>query len=69
MDRSASYREFWPRYLGEHRRAPNRYLHFLGTCISLYGLAGTVASGAWWLAPAAILCGYAVAGRLPASET
>jgi len=61
MDRSTSYREFWPRYLGEHRRPRNRYLHFLGTCTGLYVLAGAVASETWWLAPVAVVCGYAFA--------
>lgn len=59
--RSASYREFWPRYLGEHRRAASRALHFAGTCLGLYLLAGAVAAGDWRLVPAGLLCGYACA--------
>lgn len=61
MERSASYREFWPRYLGEHRRARTRHLHFLGTCLGLYLLAGALASGSWGLTLAALVCGYAFA--------
>ncbi len=59
--RSGSYREFWPRYLGEHRRAATRALHYTGTCLGLFLLAGAVARGDWRLAVAALVCGYAFA--------
>ncbi|MEQ8354943.1 MAG: DUF962 domain-containing protein [Kiloniellaceae bacterium] len=61
MPRSANYREFWPRYLDEHRREPTRQLHFAGTCLGLFLLAGAIASGNWWLALAAVISGYAFA--------
>jgi len=61
MDRSRTYREFWPRYLGEHRRAATRGLHFAGTCLGLVLLAGAVAAADWRLAAAALACGYAFA--------
>ena len=50
MIRSKSYREFWPRYLDEHRRGATRVLHLAGTCLALFLLAG-----------AAPVCGYAFA--------
>ncbi|NIA68234.1 DUF962 domain-containing protein [Pelagibius litoralis] len=61
MERSETYRAFWPRYLGEHRNAATRGLHFLGTALGLVLLAGGVASGIWWLFPLALICGYAFA--------
>jgi hypothetical protein len=61
MNRSKTYRDFWPRYLGEHRRAATRALHLAGTCLGLVLLAGAVAAGDWRLAAAAAVCGYAFA--------
>ena len=70
MPRSRTYREFWPRYLGEHARAATRALHFAGTGLDphvlivialTFLLAGAVAAGSWWLAVAALVCGYAFA--------
>ena len=61
MVRSKTYGEFWPRYLGEHRRAPTRALHFTGTCLGLILLAGAFATGDWRLALAALVWGYAFA--------
>jgi len=61
MNRCKTYRDFWPRYLGEHRRAGTRALHIAGTCLGLFLLAGAVAAGDWRLAVAAPLCGYAFA--------
>ena len=59
--RSTSYREFWPRYLDQHRLAATRALHLAGTCLGLILLAGAVAAADWRLAVAAPLCGYAFA--------
>ena len=61
MERSKTYEAFWPRYLAEHGKAATRSLHFLGTALGLVLLAGGVASGQWWLFPAALVCGYAFA--------
>lgn len=61
MQRSASYGDFWPRYLGEHRGAATRALHYGGTALALFLLAGAVASGAWWLAAVGLASGYALA--------
>lgn len=61
MERSKTYQAFWPRYLGEHRAAATRGLHYLGTTLGLFLLAGGIASGLWCLFPAALVCGYAFA--------
>jgi len=61
MPRSKSYGEFWPRYLDEHTRAETRALHFAGTCLGLFLLAGAVAATDWRLAAAALVSGYAFA--------
>ena len=51
------YRDFWPYYVGEHRRSANRLLHFFGTSLALAcGLLGLMAD-AWFLA-AAPVAGY-----------
>jgi hypothetical protein len=61
MARSGSYREFWPRYLGEHRRGATRSLHLAGTCLCLLLIAGAVAAADWRLVAVGLLCGYAFA--------
>lgn len=59
--RFASYGDFWPHYLREHRRAQTRALHYAGTAIGLACLAAAaVRAEPWWLA-GALLAGYAPA--------
>ena len=61
MTRFASFREFYPFYLEEHRNVVSRRLHFIGSCGALACVALAVARGnPWWLL-AALLCGYAFA--------
>ncbi len=43
--RIASFKEFWPFYVSQHRRHGTRVLHFAGTTIGLLFLARAVASG------------------------
>lgn len=59
--RSASYREFWPRYLAEHRRAGTRALHLAGIGVALVLLLAALVFGSWWLAAAALIAGYGFA--------
>ena len=42
--RSRTYREFWARYLDEHRLAAPRGLHIAGTCLGLFLLPGAAAA-------------------------
>ncbi|HET6397342.1 MAG TPA: DUF962 domain-containing protein [Pseudoxanthomonas sp.] len=61
MARFASFREFYPFYLDEHRNRTSRRLHFAGSCGALLFLGLALWSGsAWWL-PAALACGYGFA--------
>ena len=59
--RFATYRDFWPHYLREHRRRQTRALHYAGTALGLACLAASVlAAEPWWLA-GALVAGYAPA--------
>ena len=59
--KAASYREFWPLYLAEHRRPATRGLHYLGTGLGLALLALAPILGDWRLLPAALVAGYGFA--------
>ncbi|MGY0613362.1 MULTISPECIES: Mpo1-like protein [unclassified Luteimonas] len=61
MARFASFREFYPFYLDEHRNRTSRRLHFLGSCGALGFVAAAIigADPRWLLA--ALACGYAFA--------
>lgn len=59
--RLASYGEFWPFYLNEHRKPTTRRLHYIGTALGLALLAIAVVSQNWWLLLAALVSGYAFA--------
>ena len=59
--RLASYGEFWPFYLNEHRKPLTRRLHYVGTALGLALLALAIATQAWWLLLAALISGYAFA--------
>jgi len=59
--RYASFREFYPFYLSEHRNRICRRLHFTGSTLVLITLAWLAVSGHWtlcWLLP---LFGYGCA--------
>jgi hypothetical protein len=56
--RIATYADFWPYYLGEHRQPRTRALHFLGTGLGIAVLVGAIAAQAWWFLLAALVCGY-----------
>jgi hypothetical protein len=57
----ASFGEFYPYYLSEHRRSGTRRLHFAGTLLVLVALGCVLATQRWvflWLLP---LFGYGFA--------
>ena len=57
----ASFREFYPYYLGEHANVACRRLHFVGSCMVLGFVAAVFATGnPWWLL-AAVFSGYGCA--------
>ena len=61
MPRFASFREFYPFYLSEHRHPVSRRLHFFGSCGVLGLLVAAAITGNGWLLLAALLCGYGFA--------
>ncbi|MGH7031541.1 MAG: Mpo1-like protein [Stellaceae bacterium] len=56
-----SYSQFWRRYLGAHRDARTRGLHYLGTSCGLAALAAAAATRDWRWLPAAPVVGYGCA--------
>ena len=61
MRRFASFREFYPFYLGEHAHPVSRRLHFIGSCGVLVLLAVALWQRNGWWVLAALLCGYGFA--------
>jgi hypothetical protein len=61
MSRFATFRQFYPFYLDEHRNAVSRRLHFVGSCGVLLLVAFALVRGQprWLLA--ALVCGYGFA--------
>ena len=59
--RCETYAEFWPFYLGKHRRSGTRALHLLGTGLGLVLLAAAIATRDWGLLMAAVIAGYGFA--------
>ncbi|OHE85257.1 MAG: hypothetical protein A2579_06865 [Lysobacterales bacterium RIFOXYD1_FULL_69_11] len=61
MRRIASFREFYPFYLDEHRHPVSRRLHFVGSCgVLVLLLVAVLTMNAWWLL-VALACGYGCA--------
>ena len=59
--RFASFREFYPFYLGEHGDRRCRRLHFIGSLLVLASIVVAIATrNAWWLV-GALLFGYGCA--------
>lgn len=56
--RIASFREFWPYYVGEHRLPVCRGLHYFGTSVALTTLAYAIWTRTLWLVPIALVFGY-----------
>ena len=59
LQRFTTFAEFYPFYLGEHRNATCRVLHFCGTSIGLALMLYALWSGAYWLIAVALIQGYA----------
>ena len=59
--RFATFREFYPFYLSEHRDRNCRRMHFAGSSFALaFIVAAIVTRNPWWLL-AALICGYGFA--------
>jgi hypothetical protein len=61
MTRSATYKEFWPRYLREHARPGTRRLHYLGTGAGLVAAVYALATQTWAALLILPLAGYGLA--------
>jgi hypothetical protein len=59
--RFASFREFYPFYLSEHRNATCRKLHFVGTSLALGLLLAAIVTPYGWLALGIPFAGYGFA--------
>jgi hypothetical protein len=56
-----TYREFWPYYLNEHKRAATRALHLAGTAAATILLIAGLLAGNPFLLLGAVFAGYAPA--------
>ena len=56
--RIASFQEFWPYYVGEHRLPVCRGLHYFGTSLSLLTVTYAIWTRTFWLVPIALVLGY-----------
>lgn len=54
----ASFEEFWPFYVGEHKKKATRLLHFAGTTAALGCVAGGIVFKKRWLFALAPVAGY-----------
>ena len=59
--RFATFREFYPFYLSEHRNATCRKLHFAGSTLVLALIAAAASTGEWWLLALVPIAGYGFA--------
>ena len=59
--RIASFREFWPFYVREHRKSVTRALHFVGSTFVLAIAAAAVVTDRPWLLLAMPIVGYGFA--------
>jgi hypothetical protein len=59
--RIPDFENFWPFYVGQHRRPGTRYLHFLGTTLALLLVGAAIATHHAYLYAWAVLSGYGFA--------
>ena len=59
--RIETYAEFWDFYVREHSQPLTRYLHFVGTMLSLVITVWIIRSGSWLYFPLTLIVGYAFA--------
>ena len=57
----ASFAEFWPLYVGEHRRPGCRVMHYLGASAAIAFLLWTLWAGNLWLLLGIPVAGYGLA--------
>ena len=43
------YADFWPFYLGQHKKPVTRALHYFGTGLGIGCLIAAIATQTWWL--------------------
>lgn len=60
-DNFASFSEFYPYYLSEHKHPTCRLLHYVGSSIALGIILYALTSGNFSILPLAIISGYAFA--------
>ena len=60
-DKIQNFTAFWPYYLGEHRNAKNRALHYTGTTLAICFIIATFVLSNPWLLLGAPFCGYGFA--------
>ncbi len=60
-ERIENYTEFWDFYVAEHSEPLTRYLHFVGTTLSLVLLVWIIRGGHWFYLPLCLIIGYAFA--------
>lgn len=65
MSEFASFRDFYPFYLGEHRNRTCRRLHFVGSCLVLVVIGAAVAmrDARWLLLAPLVGYGFAWVGH------
>ena len=61
MREITTYREFWPYYLREHRKAATRGWQYVGTSFAILTLFLITLHCKWLFLPLVFICGYAFA--------
>ena len=56
--RFTSFEEFWPYYVGEHKKKSTRVMHFVGTTAAMACVAGGLLTKRRWLLAVAPFAGY-----------